>query len=389
MPTILIHGIGHHDLTQFRTFFLHVRDRLRASVARCQAHSLPETAFFPVYWGDWGPQAWYRGISLPPGIAPSPAAQPDELHLAGGVQAKSLDSSAHATFDPGLDALQVVLSTPGPLQEVLDDLGISAAELTHAVMQTKGPQRRSRAVVTRLLVRARLRHDRTPQKIIERLESRATLQALLALILDQPQALPKGLPAVVAYPFWATVTALARHLRGSIMEVATNFVGDVMLYLARGAEVRQSVHSTVLQASMLRPNEPLVLIGHSLGGVIAYEYSTDPIFSDRPPIDLLVTVGSQVGLFAEYGLLQVVGPPLEGGKTSAQQADRRGGLQGPWLNFYDPDDFLSFPIGRVFREAADGDRICPAGQPFPASHGAYWNNEELYTAIAKAYPIQL
>jgi hypothetical protein len=389
MPTILIHGIGYHDLAQFRTFFLHVRDRLRTSVARYQAHSLPETAFFPVYWGDWGPQAWYRGVSLPAGIAPSPAAHPDEMHLAGAVQAKSLDISAHAAFDAGLDALQVVLSTRGPLQEVLDDLGISVAELIHAVMQTNREQRRSRAVVARLFVRARLRHDSTSRKIIERVESRAALQALLALILDQPQALPKGLPAVVAYPFWATVTALARHLRSSIMQVATNFVGDVMLYLARGAEVRQLVHSTVLQARTLHPHEPLILIGHSLGGVIAYEYSIDPVFSDRPPIDLLVTVGSQVGLFAEYGLLQVVGPPLEQGKTPSQLSYRHGGLQGPWLNFYDPDDFLSFPIGRVFREAADGDRICPAGKPFPASHGAYWNNEELYTAIAKAYPIWL
>jgi len=42
----------------------------------------------------------------------------------------------------------------------------------------------------------------------------------------------------------------------------------------------------------------------------------------------------------------------------------------------------------MFLRAAEGDRICSAGKPFPASHSAYWENNQVYEAIAAAYPAQ-
>jgi hypothetical protein len=383
MPTIVIHGIGNHDPAVFRTFFYHVRDQLRASMEQHQSDRVPEAAFFPVYWGSWGPDAWYQGLSLMTHSAPSFGAPFEGMRLAAGVQAKSL--AEPLVFDAGLEALQIVLSTPGPLHEVLDDLGISEAELVHAVKQTRGMRARSATVVKRLLVRAYLRRGKTAQRIDEHTDAPAALEALLALILDQPQVQAKGLSSAAAYPFLVTITALARHLRGSIMQVATSFIGDVMLYLARGTEVRDLVHKTIVQACAQRPNEPLVLIAHSLGGVIAYEYATDPAFADRPPIDLLVTVGSQVALFAEYGLFQAADSALARG-ASGRRPYPTPSTPGRWLNFYDPDDFLSFPIAGVFPHAAEGDRPCTAGKPFPASHSAYWDNPQLYSAIAQAYP---
>jgi len=383
MPTIVIHGIGNHDPATFRTFFYHVRDQLRASMEQHRSNRLPEAAFFPVYWGSWGPDAWYQGLSLMTHSAPSFGAPFEGMRLAAGVQAKSL--AEPIVFDAGLEALQIVLSTPGPLHEVLDDLEISETELIHAVKQTRGMPARSATVVKRLLVRAYLRRDKTAQRVDEHADAPAALEALLALILDQPQVQAKGLSSAAAYPFLVTITALARHLRGSIMQVATSFIGDVMLYLARGAEVRDLIHKTIVQACAQRPNEPLVLIAHSLGGVIAYEYTTDPAFADRPPIDLLVTVGSQVALFAEYGLFQAADSALAQG-TSGRRPYPTPRSPSRWLNFYDPDDFLSFPIAGVFPHAAEGDRPCAAGKPFPASHSAYWDNPQLYSAIAQAYP---
>ena len=132
MATIVVHGIGNHDPSTFRTFFLHVRDQLRASIAERQRYEIAEASFFPVYWGHWGPQAWYQGLSITARAANDDLAAPEGLRLAPHVQAKSLG----APFDPGLAALQIVLSTPGPLHEVMDDLGISEAALVHAVQQT-------------------------------------------------------------------------------------------------------------------------------------------------------------------------------------------------------------------------------------------------------------
>jgi hypothetical protein len=100
---------------------------------------------------------------------------------------------------------------------------------------------------------------------------------------------------------------------------------------------------------------------------------------------LLVTVGSQVALFAEYGLFQAADSALAHG-TSGRRPYRTPRSPSRWLNFYDPDDFLSFPIAGVFPHAAEGDRPCAAGKPFPASHSAYWDNPQVYSAIAQAYP---
>ncbi len=380
MPTIIIHGIGNHDQAAFQAFFGDVRDQLLARLAERRMHAPPPESFFPLFWGSWGPQRWYQGLALQAQAA-SDDLSPEMLRLAGGVQAKSLDAPAAAPFDPGLAALEIVLSTPGPLHEVLDDLGIGEAALLHAVKQTNGQPERAALVVRRLLVRAQLAPGAGTSHGLARSEGRAALQALLDLILEQPRAQAKSLSSVVAFPFLATVTALARHLRGSIMQAATSFVGDVMLYLARGAEVRAQLHRTVLEARAQFPDEPLVLLAHSLGGIIAYEYATDGALADRPPIDLLVTVGSQVALFAEYELLHAAGAAHD-----HLVASRAAQLRSRWLNIYDPDDFLSFPIAGMFPAAADGDHSISAGKPFPASHTAYWGNPAVYAAIAEAFP---
>ncbi|MEP7188226.1 MAG: hypothetical protein ABI901_03415 [Roseiflexaceae bacterium] len=387
MPTLFIHGIGQHNLAEFQDLFLDVRDRLRDSVVKTRGYSVPEQAFFPVFWGDWGPAAWYQGRELQADAQISSNAPSTGMDLAGAIQAKSLSAVAASTLDVGFDALEIVLSAPSPLQEVLDELGISAAELLHAAAQTFGQPHRSEATVNLLLVRALLQRSKRRRNITARPEARQALQALLALCLDQ-QAMQKGLPLALTYPFWATVTMLVSHQRSNIMQIATSYVGDVMMYLARAAALRQFIHNTVIEACRQRPDEPLVIIAHSLGGVIAYDYAADPAFADRPPIDLLVTIGSQVALFAEYGLVQGAITPVESGPRTYRPIYKEPYLCERWLNFYDPADFLSFPIGRMFLGAAEGDLICSAGKPFPASHSAYWDNDQLYEMIAAAYPGQ-
>src|SRR6266508_3647742 len=121
MPTLLIHGIGQHNLAEFRALFLNVRDRLRDSVVKSRGYSVPENAFFPVYWGDWGPVAWYEGMELQTGTPIIPTSQSNSMELATAIQAKSLWASESSSLDVGLDALQIILSTPSPLQEVLDE----------------------------------------------------------------------------------------------------------------------------------------------------------------------------------------------------------------------------------------------------------------------------
>ena len=73
-----------------------------------------------------------------------------------------------------------------------------------------------------------------------------------------------------------------------------------------------------------------VLIGHSLGSVVAYEY----VCRYGPPsVDLLVTLGSPLGI-----------PKLVFDRLTPVPADRQGAWPGPvagWVNVADPNDIVA------------------------------------------------
>ena len=90
--------------------------------------------------------------------------------------------------------------------------------------------------------------------------------------------------------------ALRRGLRNRVMPAMSLFLGDVLSWFRNREEILNRVHDAVEAAGT---DGPLVLLGHSLGGVIAFEYCA----AAGRNIDLLATVGSQVGWFGEMGVL--------------------------------------------------------------------------------------
>jgi hypothetical protein len=165
------------------------------------------------------------------------------------------------------------------------------------------------------------------------------------------------------------LTAALRHgLRNRVMPGLSLFLGDVLSWFRNREAILNRVEEAVIAAG---PDEPLVLLGHSLGGVIAFEYSAQA----TRDIELLATVGSQVGLFGELGVLH----------ASAQSAT--GNLAAPdrvrsWCNLYDPDDALSFLAAPVFDAVTDIELDTRA--PFPASHSEYWNLADTYQKLTAA-----
>jgi hypothetical protein len=166
----------------------------------------------------------------------------------------------------------------------------------------------------------------------------------------------------------ATV-ALRHGLRRRIMQATSLFVGDVMVYVGRRALVIDKLDKCVADATTAETG-PVWLVGHSLGGVICYDYCC---VTGRK-VDRLVTVGSQVGLFAEFGTLAK--PALNHGKKfyTPNNVDS-------WVNIYDPNDMLSFLAASIFNRVVDIEVNTHA--PFPISHSEYWNRPEVYKQINK------
>ena len=100
------------------------------------------------------------------------------------------------------------------------------------------------------------------------------------------------------------------------------------------------------------------------------------------PVEACVTIGSQAPLLYTFDAIPSM--PYD-------EADPPH-LPVPWLNIYDTRDFLSFLAEPLFRRS-DGlasvvDLRVRSGKDFPKSHGAYWELEPVWDAIATAFSWQ-
>jgi hypothetical protein len=155
-------------------------------------------------------------------------------------------------------------------------------------------------------------------------------------------------------------TRYARRRRGALTDAAYPFPSDILLYQARGHEIRAFVRECIRQAP-----PPVVLLAHSLGGIACVD-----LFVEEPmDIELLVTVGSQSPFLYEIGALQSL--PFD--SPLPKQFPR-------WLNIYDRRDLLSYVGAGVFHGRVRDVEV-DNRQPFPSAHGAYWRNPAVWKAI--------
>lgn len=165
------------------------------------------------------------------------------------------------------------------------------------------------------------------------------------------------------------VTDVAVRRRVPLMAAASDFSRSIVFYLRRGAEARAAITEAI---GTVDRNAPVILFGHSLGSVAAVDLVSSPEWqAGGLRADLLVTAGSQSSWLCLLGGLTYLGP------------HGQGSIPVPWLNFWDERDLLSFCAERVFagRGARIADREVVSGEPFPASHSAYFSNPEVYSAI--------
>lgn len=151
--------------------------------------------------------------------------------------------------------------------------------------------------------------------------------------------------------------------RRAILDATAPVSGDILFYQVRGEKIRQFIKDTILSS-----DGQVILLAHSLGGIACVDLlATEQIKS----VDLLITVGSQAAYFQEIGALWSV--PL---------GEELPAFFPRWINIYDPWDMLSFCANKVFPGKVT-DIAVRSGVNFPASHSAYWNNDDVWVAIAK------
>lgn len=184
---------------------------------------------------------------------------------------------------------------------------------------------------------------------------------------------------------------LLRAKRADLSKGVAFFLGDIFVYLHE----RDVAGPTGVQVRLFKPivddliaafkaprgdREPFVVVGHSLGGVLLYDILTDPacltrLAAEAPgfKIDLLATVGSQPGFFADLQLYR--GKPATGGKLA------RPASVAVWYNVFDYTDVFSFLAVPAFDGVEDFGY--DTAVDVLAAHTAYFKRPSFYQRLRK------
>lgn len=158
-------------------------------------------------------------------------------------------------------------------------------------------------------------------------------------------------------------------------QIAT-FIGDVFSYLKDGSgrsPIRVLMQETLRQA--VDSGDPIVLIGHSMGGVILADCLGDQAFCDSVglkngrTVKALVTVGSQPGFFQELNLL---------GMEPGSELD----VVDNWINVFDELDVLSFRAAPLF-DGEVKDMMFSSRTGIFDAHSAYFSRIQFYERLRK------
>jgi hypothetical protein len=190
-----------------------------------------------------------------------------------------------------------------------------------------------------------------------------------------------------------------------------DFVGDAFAYQPSAADrnTYNRIHGILARTICSLAEEagktaPLCIIAHSLGSIIASNYIYDlqkpqlissevrQIMGDTPvdrgeTLASLYTLGSPLAIFCLR--FENFGTPIQ--IPSPLLAQHYPNLKGEWVNFYDRDDVIGFPLktlSAAYRKVIKKDREVNVGSLLvnwtPLSHMHYWTDEDVIVPISRA-----
>jgi hypothetical protein len=255
----------------------------------------------------------------------------------------------------------------------------------------------------------------------------AKFEAALLAALKREKAKPAD---VVIQPIWwaEVVASRQRDLLdrlnekkdlewGRLRAFIVQALGDAIAYQktvkptagpAEETRIYELVHKVIGRemhalAGKVGPNAPLVVVAHSLGCHMMSNFiydadhrldENDCVIDKNSPFETfktltsIFTFGCNIPLFllANNRYEPIAFPPDLSGVFPGK--DPRAVAK--WINFYDPDDALGFPLKPLspqFRKTVDEDRAINAGSFLtswsPLSHTGYWTDDDVIKPIAK------
>lgn len=428
MPILYVHGVN----TRSRETFFGIEPLLRRFVAP-KISSTPRDVFIDdYYWGTSGIRLGWDGASRPrtrllgmgSGVAPDLIERSlavDEQRFAirkapSPTDTKTEDTgSLHAPGRRPVRTAQPSILLSSLKQDELADLlagMISNTLREESAKPGSDPEDLAAEQAGLLLAVDRVARDPTTSQLLVG----QTAEQQLATVLDRISAeaersselagkgkgtvrrwmrgvkdrISEAFDRADDYPGYLA-SSLAAELRPALNEQASNFLGDVFVYLHRRddpqtrpgkilnglVEALKKAHANKAE----RDDEPLVVLTHSMGGQLVWDTLTSLLPNDESArdirIDFWCAAASQVGFFIEAKLFAA---SLEGygpGKPVPFPSRHLGA----WWNVWDYNDFLSFTVKDIC--AGADDEAYSSGSSLLAAHSAYFERLSFFRTFAE------
>ncbi|MFN4033098.1 MAG: hypothetical protein ACK4ME_05655 [Fimbriimonadales bacterium] len=361
MPVVVIHGIGVRE-----EGFTRLTERCEPILRRylLQPLELHATETRWIYWGKHGSAfAWHlnslpRGRALEP-LGETPITEAEAVH----------DAALADLVDVRTDMLPENLLLRAAQRDLL---AVANLFVTLAIDHTDEPPES-------LIALYEAARSPDTQRAVQNAHSDDELFQILAEALHrQPnRALePMGAISSIESFLYHLRAMLQKLLRPALTPLVAQLMGDVMTYLAhRGErEMPSAILQEVRDALTPVPDEPLIVLTHSMGGNIFYDLIS--YYAPEAQVDAWVSVAGQVGLFEELKLFKASDPAVRFPNRVAKSPNL-----GYWLNVYDPVDVLGFAAEPIFDGVEDVSYQTGSGW---AAHAmfSYFAAPRFYEALA-------
>ncbi|WP_456785696.1 hypothetical protein [Cellulomonas sp. P5_C5] len=365
MPLVFVHGVSTRSGPGFDRGVA-VRDALFRQHL-LPALGIPQARISNPLWGDAAARLRWGGRSVPTG----------KFELLGSGDAalvELLSGALPASFDPAGDdrrALVSIASMPyDPTLEV-NPLADAVDVLFGAAVIALDDTEPDAAVELASFGTAAIAYARTnprPAWVDEVADDDAFVSRLRREVVG-----PAGSPAFQGMgvgAWWNAVVEGATRIREAVANVVgkkiadrvrpavtpllAHFIGDVFVYLHEQGDPAGPVRAIVADAiraavKAAPPGEPLVIVAHSMGGDIVYDLLRDQELAELP-VHLLVTAGTQIGLFEELKLFRGSDDTIPAGP---QDLVPRLPNVTRWINVFDYTDPIGFQAGSIIDGVED------------------------------------